>query len=132
MGWRESKSSRGRFLPNLINHSVDSLFVGDIIFIQDEDTYSSAGMLITMAYDNHIGIVIGGPSSYNATSYGDILPWSLPNTQTTGTISHKLFLRPNHMDYNDIQLQPDEVIIPSWEEVCKDFDPCWSWVLKNF
>ena len=132
MGWRESKSSRGRFLPNLINHSVDSLFVGDIIFIQDEDTYSSAGMLITMAYDNHIGIVIGGPSSYNATSYGDILSWSLPNTQTTGTISHKLFLRPNYMDYNDIQLQPDEVIIPSWEEVCKDFDPCWSWVLKNF
>ena len=102
------------------------------IFIQDEDTYSSAGMLITMAYDNHIGIVIGGPSSYNATSYGDILSWSLPNTQTTGTISHKLFLRPNYMDYNDLQLQPDEVIIPSWEEVCKDFDPCWSWVLKNF
>ena len=132
MGWRESKSSRGRFLPNLINHSVDSLFVGDVIFIQDEDTYSSAGMLITMAYDNHIGIVIGGPSSYNATSYGDILSWSLPNTQTTGTISHKLFLRPNYMDYNDLQLQPDEVIIPSWEEVCKDFDPCWSWVLKNF
>ncbi|MBO7556951.1 MAG: hypothetical protein J6T52_00495 [Bacteroidaceae bacterium] len=132
IGWRGSNLSKGKFLTNHINQSVDSLFVGNIVFIQDEDTYSSAGMLITMAYDNNIGVVIGGPSSYNATSYGDILPWSLPNTQTTGTISHKLFLRPNYMEYNDVQLHPDEVIIPSWEEVCKDFDPCWSWVLKNF
>lgn len=132
IGWEQRRSSKKLSMPNHINQSIDSLFVGNIIFIQDEDTYSSAGMLITMAYDNNIGVVIGGPSSYNASSYGDIIPWCLPNTQTTGFISHKLFLRPNIMEINDMQLLPDEVITPSWEEIGKDFDPCWSWVLKNF
>lgn len=57
----------------VMNHSRDSLFTGNIIFMQGEDTFSSAGELITTAIDNGIGIVIGDNGVYAPQGYGDLL-----------------------------------------------------------
>ena len=85
------------------NEDSDKIFKGNIIFIQNAKTYSSAGLLITVAVDNNIGIVVGSKSSYRPCSYGDLLAWKLPNTKTRGFVSHKIFNRPqiriNAMNY---------------------------------
>lgn len=55
------------------NRDTAKIFKGNVIFIQDEGTYSSAGQLITDARDNNIGIVIGSESAFTPCHYGDML-----------------------------------------------------------
>ncbi|MDR0659706.1 MAG: hypothetical protein LBG19_02665 [Prevotellaceae bacterium] len=47
-----------------LNRNEELIFKGRVIFIQNEKTYSSAGMLITTAVDNNIGTVVGSSNSY--------------------------------------------------------------------
>ena len=42
-------------------------------FLVDKRTFSSAGMLMTLARDNHIGRIIGTTSSFPPSHYGEIL-----------------------------------------------------------
>ena len=115
------------------NHPVFSgsttPFDGKVIWIQGEKTFSSAGLLITMAVDNNIGTVIGEPASYSPTHYGDIVYWSLPNTQTTGFISHKLFVRPDETKGDEIPLI--KIAPASFEDYVKGVDPCYNWVINH-
>ena len=104
-------------------------FDGKVIWIQGEKTFSSAGLLITMAVDNHIGTVIGEPASYSPTHYGDLILWNLPNTQTTGYISHKLFVRPDATKGDEIPLA--KIFPTSFEDFVNGIDPCYNWVINH-
>lgn len=107
-----------------------SPFQGNVIFVQGERTFSSAGLLMTMAIDNNIGIAIGEPASYAPTHYGDMISWSLPNTQTKGYISHKCFVRPDETKGQDIPLANS--LSTSFQDYQKGIDPCFNWVMENY
>ena len=115
----------------VMNHSSDSLFTGKVIFMQGKDTFSSAGMLITKAVDNGIGIVIGENSVYTPSAYGDILTWELPNTHVQGFISHKIFVRPDASKKNENAIIPDIPLPETWDDFQNGMDPCWRWVLEQ-
>lgn len=104
-----------------------NIFKGEVIFIQDHVTFSSAGMLITNAVDNKIGIVIGSKSTYSPCHYGDILRWQLPNTKISGIMSHKIFYRPNKRRCNEKYIIPDVELSTDMA----DGDKCWEWILNN-
>lgn len=106
-------------------------FKGAVIFVQGAKTYSSAGMLITKAVDNRIGLVIGENSSYRPSHYGDLLTWELPNTQIKGTISHKRFHRPDRSKDQETLLRPDVAISPTWEGVKSGADPFQDWIFSH-
>lgn len=114
-----------------INTNRDLIFKGNIIFIQNARTYSSAGLLISTAMDNNIGIVIGSESAYSPCNYGDLLYWELPNTQIKGCMSHKIFIRPNITKCSESSLMPNVHLIPSWIEVMDNKDICWDWILSQ-
>lgn len=115
-----------------MNINDDFVFDGNVIFIQNAGTYSSAGMLITVARDNDIGLLIGERSSYRPCNYGDMLAWELPNTNIRGYVSHKIFIRPNSNDCNESILMPDIELSPNWADVLNGKDICWEWILDNY
>ncbi len=116
----------------LMNHCRDSLFAGNVIFMQGKDTFSSAGELITTAIDNGIGIVIGDNGVYSPQGYGDLLFWELPNTHTQGFVSHKIFMRPDATKHNEDAIIPDITLPETWDDAHNGIDPCWKWVLDNY
>ncbi len=115
----------------VMNHSSDSLFTGNVIFMQGEDTFSSAGDLITTAVDNEIGIIIGNNGVYSPQGYGDLLYWELPNTHIRGFVSHKIFMRPDATKRNEDAIIPDIPLLETWEDFCNGIDPCWRWVIEK-
>lgn len=116
----------------LMNYDESLIFKGNVIFIQNSKTYSSAGMLITAAIDNNIGVVIGDRSSYKSCNYGDILAWELPNTKIKGLVSHKIFKRPNIAKCGEDYIIPTVYLHPSWMDVIEGRDIYWEWVLANY
>lgn len=129
-GERETLNSFPEDFRILFNTDTDKIFKGNIYFIQNDNTFSSAADMILMAYDNNIGKVVGGHSSYLTSHFGDILIYSLPNTHFVGYVSHKYFLRPNRNRVNEKEIIPDPLIERSWNDVLNDNDPCWIWI-KN-
>lgn len=116
----------------MMNNDENLIFKGNVIFIQNSKTFSSAGMLITAAIDNNIGVVIGDKSSYRPCNYGDILAWELPNTKIRGFVSYKIFKRPNIAKCNENYLLPTVYLHPGWKDVVEAKDVYWEWVLKNY
>lgn len=116
----------------LFNDDENKIFKGNIIFIQNEVTYSSAGDLMIVARDNQIGKIIGSPSSYNASSYGDILLYGFPNTGVGGFVSHKFFSRPDMTKIQDTELVPDVLIKTSAEDKFSGNDAVWKWVVDHY
>ena len=104
-------------------------FSGRVIWIQGERTFSSAGMLITMAADNGIGTVVGTQGSYTPNHYGDVIPWTLPNTRAQGTVSHKVWLRPDAEKDNSIRLFQEFPV--SLDDITEGIDPCWDWAVNQ-
>lgn len=113
------------------NKGGQNRFKEEVIFVQGAKTYSSAGMLLTKAVDNRIGMVVGQNSSYRPSHYGDLLTWELPNTQIKGTISHKRFHRPDRSKDQETVLKPDVVISPTWEEIKSGADPFQNWIFSR-
>ena len=103
-----------------------NIFDGNVIFVMGPRTYSSAGMLLTMARDNHIGTIIGTGSSFPPSHYGEILSYRLPNTGIQGTISCKLFARPDAATIDDPCLHPDHEID------LKDKDAAWQYIVERY
>lgn len=114
------------------NTDSGKVFNGNVIFIQNEDTYSSAGILITKAVDNGIGMVMGNESAFKPCHYGDLLIWQLPNTAIKGTTSHKLFLRPNSARCNEKSIRPAIHVSYTWNDVLDGNDVYWSWIVNMF
>jgi hypothetical protein len=113
------------------NEDESKVFRGNVIFIQNAKTYSSAGMLITDAIDNRIGRVIGNKSSYRPCHYGDLLAYELPNTKIRGFVSHKIFKRPDAEKCNETSLIPDNYISAGWQDVLEGKDIYWEWILEH-
>ena len=86
------------------------LFGGKVIFVQGAKTFSSAGMLMTLARDNNIGTIVGATSTYTPSHYGEVLPFRLPNTGVVGSVSCKFFARPDTAHVDDKTLEPDTTL----------------------
>ncbi|MDR1544850.1 MAG: hypothetical protein LBS50_10705 [Prevotellaceae bacterium] len=114
------------------NDDENKIFNGNVVFIQNSDTYSSAGLLITDVADNNIGTVIGTKSSYRPCHYGDLLAFTLPNTNIKGFVSHKIFYRPDKDKCTETSLIPDVEIKSVWADILNGNDKYWEWILKNY
>lgn len=84
------------------------IYNGKVVFIQGPATYSSAGILLTMARDNNIGVIVGSASTstFSPSHYGEVLPYRLPNTGVIGSVSCKYFERPDTTRTDDDTLEP--------------------------
>jgi hypothetical protein len=113
------------------NEEASRIFHGKVFFIQNENTFSSAGMLIVDAVDNQIGTVIGTSSSYRPCDYGDLLTWQLPNTQLRGYVSHKIFLRPDASKCDEPTLKPAVYLPQTWTTLLSGEDTAWDWIVTK-
>lgn len=103
------------------------VFDGKTIFVQSERTYSSAGILMTLVRDNHLGTIVGTNSTFSPSHYGEVLPYRLPNTGVIGTISCKFFARPDKEHIDDKTLVPDVAIdltdkVKAFDKIKRLFD----------
>ena len=112
-----------------INHDPEKIFKGNIIFISGRDTFSSAGLLLTLTRDNNIGTIIGETSGHRPSHYGDVLRFNLPNTDTKATVSCRHITRPNENLNNEIELIPDVVL--NLSDYTMEKDPAWEWIIKH-
>ena len=83
----------------------------DLVVLCDKYTYSSANMLLVWVRDGGLGTIIGEPSSGVPSHYGDIIYFVLDNSKLYGSISHKMFIRPDETNQERV-LQPDIVTEP--------------------
>ena len=90
-----------------VDFQQPKIFDGQVVFVMGKRTFSSAGMLFTLARDNHIGTIIGTTSTFSPSHYGEVLPYRLPNTGVLGSISCKFFARPDAATVDDKCLEPD-------------------------
>ena len=102
------------------------LFDGQVVFVMGKRTFSSAGMLMTLTRDNHIGTIIGTTSSFPPSHYGEILPFRLPNTEVVGTICCKYFVRPDADAVDEPSMKPDVEIDLA------DKDKAWRYICETF
>lgn len=110
---------------------IKNRFEGKVIFIQGQNTFSSANYLLTTIMDNHLFQTVGTPTSQKPTCFGDVLPVELPYTGTKGYISHSFFERPDVNRNEDDCLYPDFHIPMSMDERLKGVDKCWEWIETN-
>ena len=102
------------------------VFEGQVVFIQGRRTYSSAGILMTMARDNKIGIIVGETSRFAPSHYGEVLPYRLPNTGALGSVSCKFFARP------DTSVLYDETLVPDVSLNLDNKAAAWQWLLDKY
>lgn len=114
-----------------MNTDADKVFKGNVYFIQDNVTFSSAAMLIVMATDNNIGTVIGEAGSYRPCNFGDVLSYELPNTHVKGGVSHAYFMRPDKDACGENSLIPTIHIQRTWQDFIEGNDPWWQYILNN-
>ena len=114
-----------------MNTDADKVFKGNVYFIQDNGTFSSAAMLIVMATDNNIGTVIGEAGSYRPCHFGDVLSYELPNTHVKGGVSHAYFMRPDKDACGENSLIPTIHIQRTWQDFIEGNDPWWQYILDN-
>lgn len=108
------------------DYQQPKLFEGQVVFVMSKKTYSSAGILLTNARDNHVGTIIGTTSTFSPSHYGEILPYRLPNTDVLGSISCKYFARPDTATVDDICMQPDIEIN------LDDKDAAWQFIVEKY
>lgn len=111
----------GKVGPSFVQPEV---YQGMVIFVQGERTYSSAGILMTLARDNHIGMIVGEKSTYSPSHYGEVIPFRLPNTGVLGTVCSKFFARPDKEHVDDTCLLPDVMLD------LKDKDAAWQRIIQ--
>ena len=113
---------------HVINIDPERIFKGNVVFIQGKDSFSSATLLLTLVQDNGIGTIIGERSGGKPCHYGDILYYTLPNTGTIATVSHKYFIRPDRTLEHAEYIEPDVVIDLDNPER----DMAWEWIVENY
>ena len=109
-----------------VDYQQPKLFEGQVVFVMSLKTYSSAGILLTDARDNHVGTIIGTTSTFSPSHYGEILPYRLPNTDVLGTISCKFFARPDAATVDDTCMQPDV------EVNLDNKDAVWQFIVEKY
>ena len=116
----------------LYNLSRRKIFKGNVLFLQDEKTYSAAADIIIMAKDNGIGKVIGPKGCYLTSNYSSALTWQLPNTGISGMVSHRTCFRPDRDKLNEKELVPDVLVTSSWNDALSGKDNCWEAVERLY
>ena len=102
------------------------LYEGQVVFVMGTKTFSSAGNLITIARDNHIGTIIGTTSTFGPSHYGNVLPFRLPNTDVYGSISSQFFVRPDESKSDELFMQPDI------EVNLDNKDAAWQFIIEKY
>ena len=102
------------------------LYEGQVVFVMGPMTFSSAGVLLTHARDNHFGTIIGTTSTFSPSHYGNILPFRLPNTAVYGSVSCQFFARPDNSKTDEPNMQPDV------EVNLDDKDAAWKFVIEKY
>ena len=102
------------------------LYEGQVIFVMGPKTFSSAGILLTHARDNHFGTIIGTTSTFGPSHYGNTLPFRLPNTAVYGSISCQFFARP------DATAADESCLCPDVEIDLDDKDAAWKFVIEKY
>lgn len=106
-------------------------FEGNLYFLTSNRTFSSAGDMITIAYDNGIGKIIGEPMGQKPTSYGDILFFTLPKSGLEGGVSHKIFKRPSRNRDDEKTIMPHySVDVELYEKYVNGIDKVWQKTLE--
>lgn len=108
------------------DYQQPKLYEGKVVFVMGPRTFSSAGMLMTLARDNHIGTIIGTKSTFPPSHYGEIMPYRLPNTDVLGSISCKYFARPDAATVDDAFMAPD------YEVDLSDKAAAWQFIVQHF
>ena len=108
------------------DYQQPKLYEGQVVFVMGPRTFSSAGMLMTLARDNHIGTIIGTNSTFPPSHYGEIMPYRLPNTDVLGSISCKYFARP------DAETVDDTFMAPDYEVDLSDKAAAWQFIVQHF
>ena len=108
------------------DYQQPAVYEGNVVFVMGPKTYSSAGILLTLARDNHIGTIIGTTSTFSPSHYGEVLPYRLPNTDVLGSISCKFFARPDAATVDDTCMEPDCAID------LNDKEQAWEYIIKNY
>ena len=78
-----------------------------LVVLTDRHTFSSATMLAVYVRDGGLGTIIGEPSPNSPSCYGDVIFFHLDNSHLFGTISHKMFDRPDDRKMDENMLIPD-------------------------
>lgn len=104
-----------------ININRSKIYEGNVVFIQGQDTYSSAAMLIVLARDNKIGTIIGDKSTFPASHFGEVVELQLPNTGLFSICSRKYFERPDKSKINEKTIYPDVLIDTSNKKALQDY-----------
>ena len=102
------------------------LYEGKVVFVMGSKTFSSAGVLLTHARDNHFGTIIGTTSTFSPSHYGNILPFRLPNTAVYGSVSCQFFARPDNSKTDEPYMQPDI------EVNLDDKDAAWTFIIEKY
>jgi hypothetical protein len=106
-------------------------FDGKLIFITGNGTFSSAGDMVTIAYDNGLGMIVGEPMGQKPTSFGDILYFTLPNTGIEGSVSHKVFKRPKRSRSDEKTIYPDIFVKTDFrDKYIGGIDAAWDTITK--
>ena len=127
---REKEGHKDELYQEPANYVGDikqpSIFDGQVVFVMGQQTFSSAGVLLTHARDNHLGTIIGTTSTFGPSHYGNVLPFRLPNTAVYGIISIKYFERPDKSKSDEPYMQPDV------EVNLDDKDVSWDFIIKKY
>ena len=108
------------------DYQQPKLYEGQIVFVMGSNTFSSAGILLTHARDNHFGTIIGTTSTFGPSHYGNTLPFRLPNMAVYGSISCQFFTRPDESKSDEPYMQPDI------EVNLDDKDAAWKFVIDKY
>lgn len=89
------------------------LFDGNVFILTDKDSFSAAKDFAMLIQDNHLGKIIGEPSSNAVNGYGEVSYFYLPNTGLYVQISTKKWYR---IDSSNT----DEYVMPDYP--CEEKD----------
>lgn len=94
--------------PKITNRQYeDLLFDGNVYILTDYGSFSAAKDFAMLIQDNHLGVVVGEPSSNAVNGYGDVTCFYLPNTGLYVQISTKKWYRIDSTN-------PDEYVMPDY------------------
>lgn len=99
------------------------IFKGNIYVLTSPRTYSSANDFAVTIKDNPLGMIVGEPTGNAPSSYGDILPFQLPNSGYQFAVSYKKFIRPNPENDPEDALYPDIPVFTTIEDIKQGIDP---------
>ena len=115
-------------------HTPRRTFKGDVYIFVGEKTFSSAGMLATVAQDSGVALILedaSSPCAFAPCHYGDLIGFTLPNSGFKGYTSSKSFVRPDQTRCGEKRLAPDRSIPQTKDTTQLGVDPLWEYVFKT-